>query len=407
MTALAEPAAHTVAQLTHHGMGRLEDGTLVPRVLPGEKVAARPDRTWRILRPSETRVMPPCPHFATCGGCAVQHASDAFVADWKAGIVRTALAAQGIQGEIGAVLTSPPQSRRRARLAGRRTKAGALVGFHARASDTVVDNPQCKILTPALMALRPALLDLVRLAGTRSREVGITMTDGPAGADVVLEDARELDPILRQDAAAWATRAGVARLTWNGEPVAQVEPPWQPMGQARVVPPPGAFLQATREGEAALVTSVLNAVQGASRVVDLFAGTGTFSLPLAESAEVHAVEADAAMLEALTKGWRGAPGLRRVTTEARDLFRRPLLPEELRRFDAAVIDPPRAGAEAQVAELARARFATVAYVSCSPASFARDAKRLLEAGYRMAPITVVDQFRWSPHVELSTRFVLP
>jgi 23S rRNA (uracil1939-C5)-methyltransferase len=179
------------------------------------------------------------------------------------------------------------------------------------------------------------------------------------------------------------------------------------MGRARVVPPPGAFLQATREGEAALVTSVLSALQGASRVVDLFAGTGTFSLPLAEAAEVHAVEGDAAMLEALVKGWRGAPGLRRVTTEARDLFRRPLLPEELRRFDAAVIDPPRAGAEAQVAELARARFATVAYVSCSPASFARDAKRLLEAGYRMAPITVVDQFRWSPHVELSTRFVLP
>jgi 23S rRNA (uracil1939-C5)-methyltransferase len=178
------------------------------------------------------------------------------------------------------------------------------------------------------------------------------------------------------------------------------------MGRARVVPPAGAFLQATREGESALVASVLAALRGAERVVDLFAGTGTFSLPLAASAEVHAVEGDAAMLEALAKGWRGAPGLHRVTTETRDLFRRPLLPEELRRFEAAVIDPPRAGAEAQVAELARARLPLVAYVSCNPASFARDARRLLEAGYRMDPITVVDQFRWSSHVELSTRFVL-
>jgi 23S rRNA (uracil1939-C5)-methyltransferase len=178
------------------------------------------------------------------------------------------------------------------------------------------------------------------------------------------------------------------------------------MGRARVVPPPGAFLQATREGEAALVAVVLDATRGAARVADLFSGVGTFALPLAEPAEVHAVEGDAAMLEALGKGWRGAPGLRRVTTEARDLFRRPLLAEELARFDAAVIDPPRAGAEAQVAQLARARRPVIAYVSCNPASFARDARALLAAGYRMDPITVVDQFRWSAHVELATRFSL-
>jgi 23S rRNA (uracil1939-C5)-methyltransferase len=406
MTSLADPAAQRVASLTHHGQGRLADGTLVPRVLPGEEVAPRPDGSWRILRPSEHRVAPPCPHFAACGGCAMQHASDAFVAEWKAGIVRGALAGQGIEGEVARVLTSPPQSRRRARLAGRRLKRGALLGFHARASDTVVDNPDCRILTPALMALRPALLDLTALAASRSRGVAITLTDSPAGADVVLEEARDLDSRLRQEAAAWAAGAGVARLTWNGELLAQAEPPWQPMGRARVVPPPGAFLQATREGEAALVAVVLDATRGAARVADLFSGVGTFALPLAESAEVHAVESDAAMLEALGKGWRGAPGLRRVTTEARDLFRRPLLAEELARFDAAVIDPPRAGAEAQVAQVARARRPVVAYVSCNPASFARDARALLAAGYRMDPITVVDQFRWSAHVELATRFSL-
>ena len=268
----------------------------------------------------------------------------------------------------------------------------------------MVDNPHCKVLTPALLALRPALLDLVQLAAPRSREVGLLLTDGPAGADVVVEEARELDAGLRQDAAAWAARAGVARLTWNGDLVAQSEAPWQPMGRARVVPPPGAFLQATREGEAALVALVLGATRSAARIADLFAGVGTFALPLAESSEVHAVEGEAAMAEALTKGWRGAPGLHRVTAEARDLFRRPLDAAELKRFDAAVLDPPRAGAEAQVARIAAAGVPTVAYVSCHPASFARDTRVLLSAGYRMDPITVVDQFRWSAHVELATRF---
>jgi 23S rRNA (uracil1939-C5)-methyltransferase len=394
-----------VEALTHHGMGRLGDGTLVPRTLPGEEVEPRGDGTWRVLRPSEVRVTPPCPHFAACGGCAVQHAADPFVADWKAGIVHTALAGQGIEGEVAGVLTSPPQSRRRARLSARRLKKGALLGFHARGSDAVVDNPHCKILSPALMALRPALLALTHLAAPRSREVAITLTESPTGPDVVVEDARDLDLALRQSAWDWAAAAGIARLTWNGELLVQREPPWQPMGRARVVPSPGAFLQATREGEAALVDLVRQATRGAGRVADLFAGVGTFSLPLAESAEVHAVEGDAALLEALAHGWRGAPGLHRVTTEARDLFRRPLLPDELRRFDAVVLDPPRAGAEAQAAEIARSGVPVVAYVSCSPPSFARDARVLLSAGYRMDPITVVDQFRWSPHVELSTRFV--
>jgi 23S rRNA (uracil1939-C5)-methyltransferase len=399
--------SQAVEALTHHGLGRLADGTLVPRTLPGEEVEPRGDGTWRVLRPSEARVTPPCPHFAACGACAVQHASDGFVAAWKAGIVRGALAGQGLAGEVARVLTSPPQSRRRARLAARRTKGGALLGFHARGSDAIVDNPQCRVLSPALMALRPALLDLAALAAPRSREVGLLVTDSPAGADLAVEGARDLDLPLRQAAWDWAARAGLARVTWNGELLVQREPPWQPLGRARVAPPPGAFLQATREGEAALVALVRAATRGARRVADLFAGVGTFALPLAESAEVHAVEGDRAMLDALEKGWRGAPGLHRVTVEARDLFRRPLDAADLSRFDAVVLDPPRQGAEAQVACLAEARVPALAYVSCNPASFARDARVLLAAGYRMDPITVVDQFRWSPHVELATRFSLP
>jgi 23S rRNA (uracil1939-C5)-methyltransferase len=398
-----------VEALTHHGMGRLADGGLVPRVLPGEDVEPRGDGTWRVLAPSPDRVAAPCPHFAACGGCAVQHAADGFVAAWKAGIVREALAAQGLGGEIGPVLTSPPRSRRRARLAGRRLrKGGTTLGFHARASTAIVDNPHCVVLTPALMALRPALGDLVALAASRTAEVALTVTESPEGADVVVEGGRALDAGLRAEAAAWATAtAGVARLTWGAEPVAQSAPPWQPMGRARVVPPPGAFLQATREGEAALRAFVREATAGAGRVADLFAGVGTFALPLSEGAEVHAVEGERAMTQALVAGWRGAGGLRRLTAEARDLFRRPLEPAELRGFDAVVLDPPRAGAEAQVAALAASTVPGVAYVSCHPASFARDARRLVAAGYAMGPVTLVDQFRWAPHVELAARFVRP
>ncbi len=197
----------------------------------------------------------------------------------------------------------------------------------------------------------------------------------------------------------------MARLTWNGETLATIHPPAQSFGRARVTPPPGAFLQATEHGEAALRAVVMQAVQGARTVVDLFAGAGTFSLPIAEQAHVHAVEGVEAMMQALDTGWRQAPGLHRVSTETRDLFRRPLLPSELNRFDAAVIDPPRAGAAAQVAELAASDLPRIAMVSCNPVTFARDAELLIGAGFRMGPISVVDQFRWSAHVELAAEFV--
>lgn len=396
-----------VEALTHHGLGRLPDGTLVPRVLPGETVEPRGDGTWRVLEPSPDRVAPPCPHFARCGACAVQHLRDERVAEWRAGVVRAAFAAQGIAAEVGPVLTSPPRSRRRARLHGRRTKGGAALGFHARASEEIVDNPRCQVLLPAIMALRPRLLELVRLAAPRGREVGVTVAAAPAGADVLVEGGHALTPALRAEAAAWAAGAGVARLSWDGEPLATLEPPWQPMGRARPTPPPGAFLQATREGEAALVDLVCGALGGAGRVLDLFAGVGTFALPLAGGAEVHAVEGDPALVAALLAGWRAAPGLKRVTAEARDLFRRPLLGPDLRGFGAAVLDPPRQGAEAQVAALAGAGPPRLAYVSCNPATLARDARALGAAGYRMGPVTVVDQFRWSPHVEAFAAFERP
>lgn len=392
-----------IDHVTQHGMGRAGD-VLIPRTLPGEEVDLLADGSARIVTPSVLRVTPPCRHYGQCGGCAMQHAADGFVADWKAGIVARALAGQGVSALIAGVVTSPGQSRRRAKLAGRRTKAGALVGFHARASDQIVAVPGCILLVAQLQALIPALHDLTMIAASRSSEIALTVTESRSGPDVRVEGGRALTPELRRDLADWATGAGVARLVWGTDPVALRAAPVQRIGRADVVPPPGAFLQATASGEAALRELVLSGTAGAGRVADLFAGCGTFALSLAERTEVHAVESDAAMLDALARGWRGAYGLRRLTTETRDLFRRPLLPQELNRFDAVVIDPPRAGAEAQIHEIARSTLSVVVMVSCNPVTFARDARLLVEGGYRIGPVTVVDQFRWSAHVELASRF---
>mgnify|MGYP001325579372 FL=1 len=394
-----------VEHLTHQGMGRTAEGKFVPRVLPGEEIELLDDGSARILTPSADRVAPPCRHYKSCGGCAMQHASDEFVAKWKVETVARALSAQGIEAEISGIETSPPASRRRAKLSGRRTKKGTLVGFHGRASDVVVEVPDCRLLLPALLATLPALHDLTALAASRKGEVGLTVTESLAGPDIQIETDKELTGELRIELAALAQKHRIARLVWQDEQVVMIEPPHQRFGGAQVVPPAGAFLQATAEGEAALLRAVKRAIGGASKVADLFSGCGTFALPLAETAEVHAVEGEKAMVAALDRGWRETQGLKRVTSEARDLFRRPLLRDELAKFDAIVIDPPRAGAEAQIAEIAASTVPLVAMVSCNPITFARDAKALIAAGFRIESLVVVDQFRWSNHIEVAARLV--
>lgn len=391
-----------IESLTLGAQGRTADGRLVPRVLPGEAVELA-EAGPRILTPSPDRVSAPCRHYRACGGCALQHASDGFVAGWKRQAVQLALAGQGLAAHVTGPETSPPLSRRRARFSGRRMKAGAMVGFHARASGQMVAVPDCLLISPALKAALPGLEALTLIAASRKSEVALTVTESLAGPDVLIEGGRDLDAALRMELPALAARHGLARVSWNGETVATLSVPAQAMGRARVVPPPGAFLQATPQGEAALVAFAKAALAGARRIADLFAGCGTFTLPLAEGAEVHAVEGDAAMVAALLAGWRGAPGLHGVSAEARDLFRRPLLPDELSRFDAVLLDPPRAGAEAQVAQIAASRLKTVVMVSCNPVTFARDAARLAAAGFACGKVLVVDQFRWSSHVEMAAR----
>ncbi|PYG26580.1 class I SAM-dependent RNA methyltransferase [Pelagimonas varians] len=379
----------------------------VPGVLPGEEVEGVVENgimaAPKIVTPSDQRVKGPCRHSKSCGGCQLQHASDSFASAWKTEVIRRALDAQGLETELRSCITSAPQTRRRASFSARRTKKGALAGFHKKGSDVVVAVPDCQLVSPEIAASLPLVEDLAVLGASRKGELSALVTQSKSGLDVSVTGGKPVDTPLREALGALGRKYHLARVTWDDEALTR-HPPVQRFGVADVTPPPGAFLQATPDGEAALLASVREALGPVKYVADLFAGCGTFALPLAQDARVHAVEGDKAMIAALDHGWRNAQGLKHVTHAARDLFRNPLLPDELEKFDGVVIDPPRAGAEAQVEQLARARVRKIAFVSCNPVTFARDAAHLTANGYALNWVQVVDQFRWSTHVELAAEF---
>ena len=392
-----------IDRLGHRGDGIAPGPVYVPNTLPGEEVEGQVIGNVmvdpRIVAPVPARVAPPCRHARRCGGCQLQHADPDFTARWKTDVVRRALEAHGLQAEIEPVITSAPQSRRRAAFSARRTKKGALAGFHRKRSDEIVAVPDCRVVTPALAAALPVVEALAILGASRKAALSALVTETLTGLDIAVCGGKAADTDLRSGLAGIARAHDLARVIWDDEVITRRAPVIR-FGGTDVSPPPGAFLQATRDGEAALQAQVLEALRGARAVADLFAGCGTFALPLAETAAVHAVESEAAMLAALDAGWRHGRGLRGVTTERRDLFRNPLLSDTLTRFDGLVIDPPRVGAEAQMTQIARARVPRIAHVSCNPVTFARDCATLVAQGYRLGPVSVVDQFRWSAHVEL-------
>lgn len=398
-----------IERLGYRGEGIAPGPVYVARALPGEVVRGVVDNgrmaAPRIVSPVAERVRPPCRHARTCGGCILQHARDDFVSRWKVGVIEQALKAQGLDAPMRGITTSPPQSRRRAVLAARRMKKGARVGFHGLKTDEIVEIDDCQLLRPELLAMLPLVRELAQIGAGRKSRLSVMLTQVDNGVDMVVTGGKPLTEELIGALIARTRSAGVARLVWEGEVLANFAPASVRFGRARVLLPPGAFLQATMEGEAALVAAVREAVGGAHMIADLFAGAGTFGLPMAEGARVHAVEGDATMAKALADGWRKAERLKQITTETRDLFRRPLDPGELARFDAAVLDPPRAGAQAQVEAIARSTIPRLAMVSCNPVTFARDARLLGQAGFDIAWIDTVDQFRWSPHVELVASLV--
>ncbi len=386
----------------------------LPFTAPGDRVCARlgPKRgegrageVTRLLQAGPDRVEPACPHFGTCGGCALQHLAPGFYRDWKRQLVAGALARRGLQEvAVETLIETPPGTRRRADFGLLRRRDGRVViGYHERASNRLVDLAACPVLDPALVRLldplRDLLADLLR-PGERGAALA-TATDG--GVDLLLEIPLEPDLAARERLAEFADAADLARLTLRLEdfddPVARRRPATVAFGKAAVESPPGGFLQASPPAEAALTAAALTALTGAARVADLFAGAGTFALPLAETAAVHAVDSDAGLIGAL-KVAAAAAELHRVTTEVRDLYRRPLQASELKAYDAVLFDPPRAGARDQAEQLAASSVPVVVGISCNPASFARDARLLVDGGYRLARVQPVDEFLWSPHVEL-------
>ncbi len=375
----------------------LSDAGPVAFALPGEVI-----ENGKIATPSPSRVAPACRHFGTCGGCQLQHAADDFLADWKTDLVRKALASQGLDIMPEFLHISAPGMRRRVTFSGRRTKKTVQLGFFARRSDALVSIEECPVVAPEIVAALDPFKELVRLGASRKSVIKLAVTLTQAGLDVAVSDAVDLDRAKLAQAVEIAR--AFARLSWNGEVVATHKPPVVSFDGIEVVPPPGAFLQATESGQAALIECVSQGIGEAKKVIDLFAGCGTFALPLAQHATIHAVESDAAALGAMDSAWRKADGLKTVSTEVRDLFRRPLLGDEMKGWEAIVLDPPRAGAAAQIAEIAGSSPARVVHVSCNPSTFARDAKTLIRAGLALDWVKVIDQFRWTTHIELVACF---
>lgn len=388
------------------------DGPLfVARALPGERVEVTrdPDNPKRavldrILEPSDNRVAAPCKHYKRCGGCQLQHMALPLQEAFKTDLVTDALAREGFEGyELRPLITVPMQSRRRMSLRVMRAGRQILIGLNAARSDQVVDLTVCEVSVPAIVASLPAWRDLFGDLFGRRGHAELVLTETLNGLDAAMQMNREASLEDRERLTKFAYDHGMARISWNDEVVAAPHDAHQQFGPALIAPPAGGFLQAAKEGERALVTAVLEGVGAADQIADLFAGAGTFTMPLAEKAHVTAFESEAEAVTALQMGADRTAGIGKcnpVAAERRDLFRRPLLPAELKNYDAVVFDPPRAGAKAQAEELAQSSVPMLVGVSCNPVSFARDAALLRAGGYELKWVQPVDQFRHSAHVEL-------
>lgn len=412
------------------GVGRLPDGrrVFVSGVLPGETVAvalgaARDDglagRLERVLTPSENRIAPACRHFGTCGGCVLQHMNGQGYSAFKMDQVRKTLERAGLDlPEIDGPHISPPGARRRVTMAAYRAGQRLVIGFNESRSNKIVPLSECPVIAPRFLTVLPALHQALLQVLEDRQGMDISMMESGGAIDVVLRPWTKFKPAGKRKAgdsriplhiletlSAFAEQADIARLSWQNSatdeadltPVLWRKPFTVNFSGTVVTPSPGAFLQATKQGEAALVRAVTATLTPPLRVADLYAGCGTFTFALSAAGhKVHAVEGFAPALQALRDAMPGRP----VTAEKRDLARDPLGEKELKNFDAVVLDPPRIGAKEQIAAIAWSDIAQVVYVSCSPASFARDGAVLSDAGFTLEKLTVIDQFLWTPHVEL-------
>jgi len=387
----------------------LAEGLFIPLTLAGERVVAQAEgeraRLIEVLVPSPERVAPPCPHYGDCGGCALQHwALEPYLA-WKVERIRLALARESLETEILAPFAAAPGSRRRLALHARKVGGRTVVGFKARRSWRVAAIDSCTVAEQALVGQFAALGAIAEpflehSASAPTLHVTTTLTGLDIDVTGVERKSGGLSADARLRAAEAAARADVARVTLAGEVVYQSRAPQVRMGDATVALPPGAFLQAVAAAEEAMASFALEASLGARKIADLHCGVGAFTFPLAKLAPVLAADISPGAIQALRSATATAPGLKSITADARDLDRRPMLASELAGVDVVLFDPPRAGAEVQCREIARSACPRVISVSCNPATFARDARILADGGFTLAQVLPVDQFLWSPHIEL-------
>lgn len=386
----------------------------VPYTLGGETVEVEPvpghhpdrRRLLAVEHASPERITPFCQHFGICGGCAIQHWDGERYRVWKRELVVATLAQAGLACEVDPLVDAHGLGRRRVTLHARiGTHAVLKVGFAAANSHDIVPVDHCPILDPALSGALEAAWAVAEPLKPTAKPLDIQITATEGGLDVDVRGSGPLPSAMIATLSRVAEQHRLARLTRHGELVLMRSPPTIMIGAARVTLPPGSFLQATVAGEETLAALVGGHCKRAKHIADLFCGVGPFALRLAAKARVSAFDSDAGAVAALQKGAMATSGLKPVKAEARDLFRRPLMPQELRDYDAIVFDPPRQGAQAQALQLAASKVPLVVAVSCNVATFARDARILVDGGYRLEAVTPVDQFRHTPHVELVARFV--
>lgn len=413
---MAEPERLVIDHVGHRGDGVTTVGgesVYVPYTLGGEAIEAapvpghHPDRRRLIAveKASAERIAPFCPHFGVCGGCAIQHWETAPYQAWKRDIVVTTLAQSGIACEVAPLVDAHGAGRRRLTLHARMGTHEVLkVGFAASGSHDIVPIDRCPILDPHLDGAIEAAWAVAEPLITMGKPLDIQVTATDSGLDVDVRGSGPVSTKLIAKLSEVAKQHRLARLTRHGELVLMRTPPVITIGAAQVALPPGSFLQATVAGEETLAALVADHCKRAKHIADLFCGVGPFALRLAATSKVAAFDSDAGSIAALQAAVKATPGLKPLKAELRDLFRRPLVPQELRDYDAVVFDPPRQGAQAVATHLAASKVPTVVAVSCNVATFARDAKILIDGGYKIDGVTPVDQFRHTPHVELVARF---
>ncbi len=393
-------------------LGGLGDGVatlsgksvFIPFTLPGElvEISGDPPRfdLEKVIEPSENRMTPICQHFGQCGGCSLQHIEHAANLEWKRAQILEAFNYCGLEVELAPYVEADPESRRRATFSFRNTLDATIFGYLSRRSHTIIDIDECPVLVPEITEKLSSLKRLSGLIPDLSDVARISVLATENGLDVCLLDIGKISDQTRQNLVSVAIEIPLARLALADEILVETIAPTLTTGNIQVIPAPGGFCQPVQTTQQVMVDLVRGHLKKCKSIVDLFSGFGTFALPLAERSKVHAVENQANALDALSAAASGTPGLKLISTEQRDLFRRPLLADELDRFAGVVIDPPRAGAERQTAELVKSSISRIVAISCNPTTLASDIKTLTEGGFKLTKLVPVDQFLFSHHIEL-------